>query len=94
MKFGIVQYLGGGSVTSPELFPYHILQQAKWAERYGFESVLIGEHHALSKYMPDPFIVATYLAAHTNKSSSVGKTSRIAISSANLTGWYNAANAI
>jgi len=67
MKFGIVQYLGAGSVTSPDQFPYHILQQAKWAERYGFESVLIGEHHALSEYMPDPFIVATYLAAHTNK---------------------------
>jgi alkanesulfonate monooxygenase SsuD/methylene tetrahydromethanopterin reductase-like flavin-dependent oxidoreductase (luciferase family) len=67
MKFGIVQYLGTACVPSPELYPYHIVQQAKWAEKYGFERVLAGEHHALSEYMPDPFMIAMYLAAHTNK---------------------------
>lgn len=55
MKFGIVQYLGGGSVTSPELFPYHILQQAKWAERYGFESVLIGGTSCIIQIYAWPF---------------------------------------
>lgn len=42
-------------------------EQAAWAERYGWDSVVVGEHHSLDEYLPNPLMAAMYIAARTNR---------------------------
>jgi len=66
MKFGIVQYLGT-KISDPHSFSDRVVEQAMWAERYGWDNVLVGEHHSLNEYLPNPFMAAMYIAGKTNR---------------------------
>ena len=67
MKFGVTSVLGPSAIGDPFFFADQIVEQAVWAERYGWESYLFGEHHGIQTYLPNPFMGAMYIAAKTNR---------------------------
>jgi len=66
MKFGIFITLGTRG-ADPWILADQIVEQAMLAERFGWDTVVVTEHHSLPEYLPNPFMVAMYVAARTNR---------------------------
>lgn len=57
----------GVGMSTPRLAQVH-LEQAAWADKLGFDTVLLSEHHGVPDgYNPSPFVLGAAIAARTER---------------------------
>jgi alkanesulfonate monooxygenase SsuD/methylene tetrahydromethanopterin reductase-like flavin-dependent oxidoreductase (luciferase family) len=65
MRFDI---RGGGLAVPTSTLAGAAIEQAAWAERHGFDAILLSEHHGTDDgYNPSPMILAAAIAARTQR---------------------------
>ncbi len=66
-RYDLRRYLAEGSPSHAELYAA-ALEQARYVDEAGFDSLVVSEHHAVPDgYLPSPFVFVAALAARTTR---------------------------